>query len=165
MKLNKSEVIGVLSVLLFVTMLCFWCNRHQYIKAPTRMPTSQAERFHWILSNVESTLDLRARKGGSYGIVQVTHFVTDELKDVYGTNFSPSMCMGNKELSWRMMDMYLGRPEMYKVFGPNPLWTDKAGVWKEGVVGYSRGKGRAYIEKCKRIEAKMGWGGPNSLFK
>ncbi len=129
------------------------------------MPVSQAERFHWIISIVESTLDLRASKGDSRGIVQVSSLVTDELKDVYGTKYSPSMCMGNKELSWHMMDLYLDQPAMHQAFGPNPSWTVKAGVWKDGRSGYQHGRSREYIKKCKRIEAERGWGGPNSLFK
>ena len=141
------------------------CGRHEYVKPPSVMPVSELERFHWVISVKESTLDLQASNGDAKGIVQITYSVTDELNKVYRTNFSPRMCMGNKEKSWKMMDMYLNRPEMQKVFGSNPSWADKAGSWRAGIYGYTHGRGRAYIERCKQIEAQMGWGGPNSLFK
>ena len=165
MKIKKWGIVQALLVLCMIMMFCRWYNRKEYTKAPSDMPKSEIERFHWVISVAESTLDVRARNGKAYGIVQVTSSVTEELNKVYGTKFTPRMCLGNRELSWRMLDLYLNRPEMHKVFGPNPSWTIKAGAWKAGIHGYLQGRGDAYVEKCKRIEARRGWGGPNSLFK
>jgi hypothetical protein len=85
----------------------------------------------------------------AYGCLQIRQPVCDDVNHRYGTNYQASDCLGNRELSMKIYQDYIGIYATAKRLGHEPANEDMARIWNGGPNGYRRSSTLGYWEKVR----------------
>ncbi len=71
----------------------------------------------------------------AYGPLQIRQPVCDDINTRYGTSYRAEQCFGDRELSIRIYNLYMGIYATEEHLGRKPTYEDMARIWNGGPAG------------------------------
>lgn len=90
-------------------------------------------------------------KHKAYGCLQIRRPYVDDVNRVYGSKLNPQDCLGNRELSIKVLNQYMSIYATGKRLGHYPPTREEiARIHNGGPNGYKKESTKVYWEKVKK---------------
>lgn len=90
-------------------------------------------------------------KNKAYGSHQIRKGCLDDVNRVWGTKYRPEDMLGNRALSMKVYETYIGMYATRKRLGRTPTMEDMARIWNGGPDGWKKSSTLAYWQRVKKF--------------